>query len=220
MDKQNNSIQSLQQQLEKHQNTLNYLEEQEAHFGPLAVPETLHNQLLKERRIIATLTRRLQGMRHIQSRPNDIGARLKALAKAHISTVAAVDNDEYWYGIIAEVGAAFNLPTETYSVAQMIENLSEFGQAGHKVAVIGLPMPSEFSHTVNLTTWTRAIVAISRHMPTILLTPREARSVAIATRYAMLRHNSSPVATIQKETFTYDWFTKMFKKGLERGGME
>lgn len=220
MKKQNNGLRSLQRQLEKHQNTLNYLEEQAAHFGPLSVPVELHNQLVKEREIIAALNQQLQGLQHARTHAEDTGSRLKSLAKAHIPTVAAVDNDVYWHGIIAEVAAAFNLHTENYTVPQMIEYLSEFGQVGHKVAVIGMPTPQEFSHTVNLKTWTRTIVAVCRHIPTILLTSREARSVAIATRYALLKHNVSPVATIQKETFTYEWFTKMFKKAMGFGVTE
>ncbi len=217
MRNQQKTIKALQRQLEAHQKNLNFLEEQEAKFGPLAVPVELHNQLVKEREIIATLTLQLERLQHLQVRPGDTAARLLALAKAGVPSIAAVDNDVYWHGIVAEVATAFNFPTENYTVPQLVQFTTDFCRAGHRIAVIGLPTPTEFSRTVNLTTWTRTVVAVSGAIPTILLTSREARPVAIATRYSMLKNGVAPIATMQKETFTFEWFTKMFKKALEDG---
>lgn len=210
------NIRRIQQHIETHQRNLNYLEEQEARYGPLSVPLELHNKLVKERETLASLVLQLERLQRLRKRPAaETGARIGALARADVPTAAAVDNDVYWHGIIAEVATAFSLPTEGYTVNRMVAHLREFLRAGHRVAIVGLPTPSEFSRTLNLNSWTRAIVAVSSAIPTILLTTREARPVTIATRYALQKHNITNVATMQKETFTYEWFTKILKKALE-----
>ncbi len=210
------NIRRLQQHIEAHQQNLNYLEEQEARYGPLSVPLELHNKLVKERETLASLVLQLERLQRLRKKTaGETGARLGALARTNVPTAAAVDNDVYWHGIVAEVATAFSLPTEGYSVSQMLIHLSEFLHAGHRVAIIGIPSPAEFTRTLNLNTWTHAVVAVSRRMPTILLTTREARPVTIATRYALQKHNITNVATMQKETFTYEWFTKILKKALE-----
>lgn len=210
------NIRRLQQHIEAHQQNLNYLEEQEARYGPLSVPLELHNKLVKERETLASLVlqlERLQRLRRNASR--ETGARIGVPARADVPTAAAVDNDVYWHGIIAEVATAFSLPTEGYTINQMITHLPEFLHAGHRVAVIGLPTPAEFTRTLNLNTWTHAIITISKNIPTILLTTRETRPVTIATRYVLQKNNITQVSTMQKETFTYEWFTKILKKALE-----
>ncbi len=210
------NIRRLQQHIEAHQQNLNYLEEQEARYGPLSVPLELHNKLVKERETLASLMLQLERLQRLRkTNVGETGARIEALARTDVPTVAAVDNDIYWHSIIAEVATAFSLPTEGYSINRMITHLHEFLHAGHQVAVIGLPTPTEFTRTLNLNTWTHAIVTVGKSIPTILLTTREARPVTIATRYALQKHNITNVATMQKETFTYEWFTKILKKAIE-----
>ncbi len=208
-------IRQLQTQLEAHQKNLNYAEEQEARYGPLSVPLKLHNQLAREREIVDALQQRLRRLKTLPPASGNTLTRLKALAAANIPTVAAVDNDVHWHGIIAEVATAFGYPTEKYTVGQVLAHTNEFCQAKHTIAVLGLPAPSEFSRTLTINSWTKMVVAVSKTMPTILFTTRESRSVAIATRYALLKHDVASIAILQKETFTYEWFTKMFKKALE-----
>lgn len=210
------NIRRLQQHIEAHQQNLNYLEEQEARYGPLSVPLELHNKLAKERETLASLVLQLERLQRLRKNAvRETSSRLGALAQTGVPTVAAVDNDVYWHSIIAEVATAFSLPTEGYSVNQLISHLHEFLHNGHRAAVIGLPTPNEFSRTLNLNTWTHAIVTVTQVIPTILLTSRESRPVTIATRYVLQKNNITNVATMQKETFTYEWFTKILKKALE-----
>ncbi len=203
--------------LEQHYQNIHYLEEQAAAHGPLAVPLDIHNKLTTEREAVQTLELKLARLRKMPpQRFKDVGTRLVPLDETEKApTIAVIEDDVHWQEIIGEVATALGYKTKPYTIRHLVTNADALCRAGHQISVISLPAPEDFSDQLNISAWTRAVVKISHTMPIILLTTRDTRSVSITTRYSLLKYNAPNITTLQKETFTYEWFTKMFKKALD-----
>lgn len=210
--------QEIQRLLQQYYQQLNYLEEEAARNG-LSVPQKLVAQQNKARGIIVTLEKRLTAINGTSKHtPSGLKTPLRPpKTSAALPSIVIIDNDRHWHNIVGEVAIALKYKPQSYSIKTMLQNMDTICRAEHRVAVIGLPAPQAFTHALTVNVWTRAIVCIGKAMPIILLTTRGARPISIATRHALLRHQQNSAATLQKETFTYEWFTKTFKKAVEEG---
>lgn len=206
----------IQNYLRQYYQKLNYLEEESARHG-LNVPSKLLTQQNKAHALIVTLEKRLTAIngasKHTPSKP------LPRPKKTPVTlpSIIIIDNDRHWHNIAGEVAVALKYTPQSYTIKTMLQNIDTICRAEHRVAVIGLPAPQVFTRALTINVWTKAIVCISKAMPIIFLTTRGARPISIATRHALLKHQQNSVATLQKETFTYEWFTKIFKKAIEEG---
>lgn len=210
--------QEIQRLLRQYYQQLNYLEEEAARNG-LSVPQKLTAQQDKARGIVATLEKRLTAINGASKHMPPVTKKPSRLSKtpAKLPSIIIIDNDRHWHNIVGEVAIALKYKPQSYSIKTMLQNMDTICRAEHRVAVIGLPAPQAFTHALTINVWTKAVVCISKAMPIILLTTRGARPISIATRHALLRHQQNSMATLQKETFTYEWFTKIFKKAIEEG---
>lgn len=205
----------IQNYLRQYYQKLNRLEEETARHG-LAVPQKLVASQNKTKANIVKLEKQLTAL---NGASKNISSITKAASRprktpADLPTVVIIDNDHHWHNIAGEVALALKYTPQSYTIKTMLQNIDTICHAKHRMAIIGLPAPQAFSHALTINVWTKAIVCVSQAMPVIFLTTRGARPISIATRHALLRHQQNSVATLQKETFTYEWFTKIFKKAL------
>ena len=210
--------QDLQYYLRQYYQKLNQLEEEAARHG-LNVPQKLVTAQNKTNATIIVLEKRLTALNHASKNIPTIANPISSPQKKPdaLSRIVIIDNDRHWHNIAGEVAIALKYTPENYTIKTMLQNIDAICHADYRVAVIGLPAPQAFSRALTINVWTKAIVCISKAMLIIFVTTRGARPISIATRHALLKQKQNSVATLQKETFTYEWFTKIFKKALDEG---
>lgn len=209
-------ITHLRQLLAQQKDNINYLEKQAVDYGATAVPLELHNRLVAEHEAAETTQLKLDHL--LNQRPvkfQGAGTRIIPLSETvDAPNILIIEDDIHWRAILVEIATALGAKTTEKPLTDLIQRDHPMSLDGYSAAVISLPIEGYFADQSGLALLIAGIIKINRTLPSILLTSRDALSIALAARKAMLEHNLESVATIQKETFSYNWFTRMLKKTL------
>lgn len=204
-----NKTAHLQKLIAKRHQNIQYLEAQAAKYGVLSVPLEIHNQLLDEKAALEALQANLE---QSQSR--------RPLAGPAAARFIVVENDVYWREIIIEAATVLGYQSTPFHPTDLMSRTDDLPLADHCLSIISLPTADHFAPPFSLKKWTVAITKLAQTMPVILLTSGEATPVSLATRHTLRKYNRESAATIQKETFNYNWFLKMIRKAIDSGAAD